>query len=69
MTVARVTHATLEVLTQGTPKALVTHAIAEVLVAGTPKARATHLVVGVLCKVGGTGPPSGAQQPVAVIIT
>lgn len=68
MTAARVTQATLEVLTAGSPKALATHAFAEALVAGTPKACATHLLLEVLAPVGG-GVSSGSQQPVVVIMT
>ncbi|MEO5375894.1 MAG: hypothetical protein H7840_16810 [Alphaproteobacteria bacterium] len=69
MTAARVTQTTIEVLTQGAPKALVSHVLTEVLTTGTAKALVTHLVLEVLAPVGGGGPAPAASQPVVVIIT
>ncbi|MEO5376089.1 MAG: hypothetical protein H7840_17845 [Alphaproteobacteria bacterium] len=69
MTAARVTQTTVEVLTQGAPKALVTHVLTEVLTTGTAKTLATHLVVEVLTPVGGGVPAPTATQPVVIIIT
>lgn len=62
----RITHAIVEVLRDGDPKARITHALTEVLRKGDPKARITHALVEVLraaAAAGWTGKICGVTNP------